>query len=542
MKKIGSLFAVVFLIVGIFLSVSGCSKISTKNVSNAEELHKYTKDGSVEVVHYYGTSYTYHGDKTNINITDDFTIMTDDDFFTYRLADNMPGRILEDMTFDGNGHTITIKGEVNGSLGKYNHGLFARLINCTVKNINIVYEVDLNINGSSGSYFGGFCGDANKCTFENVNISYNRNTAISFMTDQYGYHNSQFGGLVGISGQSTYNKCKVNGSLYGTGGYFGGLLGYTYRDVTISNSIFEGSIRTVYLEESFVGGLVGFCEGEVYSSKVLTNKLEFIGEPQAWRSKTSSVGGLVGKLGGNLHDCYLEFKENGYFYAERIDNGAFYTTLNAGVLVGEATQGSKIKNVYADGCNDSINNVKYADIPVFTSLGVRKNESTEVSNVYFVDDSYHYNYEESFVASKELIDNTSYLFNGIIHGNETIVKVFLEYDEDDNEYNPDYIVLTIGEETYELRTRGLLVPNSQLEYSDKVDEIRYIINISENADQTYTIKFNKYHGNLDTESSIFKSNYNDIEFDRGDNVIGGSESYWDYDSTTGKPLLNNLDN
>lgn len=538
MKKIlKTLFATVIMIISV-CSLSACSK----SISSSDELHKATKDGSVQVSHEpWGTSYEYKGDKTNIKISSDFTIMTSDDFFTYNLGKNMPGRILQDMTFDGNGHTITIKGEVNGELGKYNHGLFARLINCTVKNINIVYEIDLNINGSSGSYFGGFCGDANKCTFENVNISYNRNTAISFMTDQHGYHDSNFGGLVGVSGQSTYNNCKVSGSLYGTGGYFGGLLGYTYSDVSVSNSIFEGSIRTVYLEESCVGGLVGFCDGEIYSSKVLASKLEFIGEPQAWRSRTSSVGGLVGKLGGNLHDCYLEFKENGYFYAERIDNGAFFTTLNAGVLVGEATQGSKIKNIYADGYNDTINNVKYADIPVFTSLGVRKIDSTDVYNVYFVDDSYHYDYEEAFVASKEVVDDTSYSFEGTIHGNEAIIKVILEYDEDDGEYIPDYIMLRIGEENYELKTKGF-VPNSQLEYSDKVDEVRYIINISENADHTYTIKFNKYHGNLDTESSFFTSNYADIRFEGDNNVIGGSDSYWKYDQTTGKPQLKDLDN
>lgn len=538
MKKIFKILFTTFIMIISVCCVSSCSKISTKNVSNAEELHKYTKGGSVEVKYYYGTSYTYHGDKTNINITDDFTIMTDDDFFTYRLADNMPGRILENMTFDGNGHTITIKGEVNGSLGKYNKGLFARLINCTVKNINIVYEVDLNINGSSGSYFGGFCGDANKCSFENVNISYNRNTAISFMTDQHGYHDSKFGGLVGVSGQSTYNNCKVSGSLYGTSGYFGGLLGYTYQDVVIKDSLFEGSIKTVYLEESFVGGLVGFCAGEVYSSKVLVNKLEYIGEPQAWRNRTSSVGGLVGKLEGNLHDSYLEFKENGYFYAERKNNGTFSTVLNTGVLVGEATKGSKVKNVYADGSNDSCINIKFADVEVFTHLGIGKSESTEVSNIFYVDDSYYYDYEETFESVKNINDNYSFSFNGTIHGENAIVKVVLEYDED-NEYHTDHILLTIGSATYELGTVGFNSNSIQIEYSTTENNINYNILIKPTENDTYGITFSKKREFIDTD--ILVSSYDDIVFDLQENVIGSTNDYWKYDSQTNKPLLNSID-
>ena len=349
MRRFKGLFLLLICVFSLSL-MTACGGIGTMDVASAEDLHEATKDGEVEVIQQaWGTEYKYKGDKTNINIISDFTINVNDDFFTYNLdydlKDKHPGRIMEEATIEGNGHTITITGTVNGSLGRYNKGLFARLDYCTVRNLNIVYDVDLNISGSSGSYFGGLSGDACGSVIDNVNVTYKKSTGISFMTHKNGYHDSHFGGLVGKTGQSTITNCTVNGNLYGTGGYFGGLLGYQYSDTSISKCTFNGSIKTIYLEESFVGGLVGYSAGEISSCSVYTDKLHFVGQPQAWRTRTSSVGGFVGKLDGNLHDCYLEFKENGYMLVESIKDGIFVTYMNAGVLVGEVTNKGKVKNI-----------------------------------------------------------------------------------------------------------------------------------------------------------------------------------------------------
>lgn len=539
MKKIKNLICLMLVFI-VALVLTACSIVGgNADVSNADELHEATKGGSVQKTSGPGgTTYDYKGDETDINITSDFTIMADHDFFTYNLYDTWDkGRIMANMTLEGNGHTITIKGEVNGKLGRYNTGLFARMDYCTVRNLNIVYDIDLNIDGSDGSYFGGLTADACGTIIDNVTVTYNRKTKISFMTDGYGYHDSKFGGLVGVSGQATITNCKVKGNINGTAGFLGGILGYQYRDTSIKNCVFDGSLTTFKMEECFVGGLVGYGAGEICSSAVYTDKLHFVGQPQSWRTETSSVGGLVGKLAGNLHDCYLEFKENGYFIAESINSGAFITYINSGVLVGEAAQGSKVKNIYADASADIDSNFKKSDNSLTVNLGIGKNKSTEVSNVFFIDDAFGYKYSETFTANNEPYE-TGVRFNGTIHELDACVDVCLEYDEEDQSYDIDKIILTIGENIYDLTTWNFIEGNPQ--YWDRYGDHQYIITLIKVNENTYDIKFEKNIYGINLDEGVFVSEYSDIQFGDNSNVIGGEESYWEYDSVTNKPTLKNL--
>ena len=536
-----SILLISTLALGLTVNV-GCGKIGGKNVGSAADLHAATKDVEVQLVHAAWGSYReYKGTKKNINITQDFTIMTSDDFFTYNLGqNNNVGRILEKMTLNGNGHTITIKGESNGSFGRYNSGLFGRIQNCEIKDLNIVYDLDLNINGSDGSKFGGLAGDISGSKVTNCNVSYNRKNTIAFYTDRYGYHNSGYGGIVGYSGGTTYDNCTVNGKIYGTAGYIGGIAAYTYSDVVIKNTVFSGGLSTAYLEESFVGGIAGYNEGEIYSSKVNLDYFKLVGQPQAWRARTSSGGGLVGKLKGNLHDCYIDFENEGYYYAESINEGTFATSLNKGVIVGEAVKGSKVKNVYVDGMKDTKANISYAEAPQVVNLGIGKNESTEISNLFFVDDNYYYNYEESFTSAKEVQEN-NYAFSGTIHNETATVKVITKYDEEDAVYEPDYIIFTLGENTYNLTTKNPLAPNGEVEYWDSIDNYQYIINVKLDSNDTYKVTFNKNIKYVNIEGIQFVSSYDDIVFDLDEEVIGGNTNHWKYDSTTNKPLLKTID-
>ena len=124
-KGIKSLLLVSFMTLAMSATY-GCGA-GAKNVGSAEELHNATKNVEVQMVQEAWGSYReYKGSKSNINITQDFTIMTSDPFFQSSIGGeyNNAGRILEKMTLNGNGHTITIKGESNGSLGRYSTGLF----------------------------------------------------------------------------------------------------------------------------------------------------------------------------------------------------------------------------------------------------------------------------------------------------------------------------------------------------------------------------------------------------------------------------------
>lgn len=413
-KTIKSLLAVVILSSSLF-TVTSCNKVI--DVSNAEQLNK-VKEGK------------------SINITSDFTINTADEYFD-TFSDNIPGINLTDMTLEGNGHTITVKGDISGKIGDEFVGFFTGISNSTINNLNIVYDVDVKVNGSNGSICGGLAKFVENSKINNVNITYLRDTQISYFTDRYGYHNSGFGGLAGWVKNSTLDNCKVEGKFYGTAGYIGGIAEYLYANSTMSNCVFDGGISTCYLEESYIGGLVGYCEGEIYSSKVELDYFTLVGQPQAWRARTSSGGGLVGSLKGNLHDCYLDFNDDGYYLAKSIREGTFQTTLNKGVLVGEALAGSKVKNVYVDGLKDDVCNIKYPDNGLTTSLGIGKNESTDVSNVFFVDDKFHYNYEETIQREKQIDDRLGYRVM-IDEANNIYADLFKKYDEDVNNFVLDY--------------------------------------------------------------------------------------------------------
>lgn len=545
-KKLLGFVLIVAMVSSCLLVLGGCNVIFAKNVSDSEGFYEATK-GSL-------SGYTFTPSSNNINITSDFTVKTGDEFFAVKMNSKthlidgttlVKGLMLKGMTLNGNGHTITIKGDAGGFLGKSNMFLW-RLQSCTVKDLNIVYDIDLSISGSDGSRFGGLAGQAIDSTIENCTVIYNRNTDISFLTDSYGYHNSRFGGLVGAaSDNTTITNCKVNGKLYGTAGYFGGIAGSVMEGSVIQNSQFDGSIETKYMEECFVGALAGYCDGTIVSSKVTADYLKFVGQPQAHRARTSSCGGFVGKLAGKLTDCYLDFAPNGYLRAETIANGVFGTTVQAGAVVGEAVAGAIVKNIYVDGSFDNAVNFQFAERKFDVKFGVFDNESTSVSNVFFIDEDYYYDYEENFQAVREETES-GYKFYGTIHGEDAVVEVtcksYTNEDTGATEWDKNVtrsITLTIGEESFYLGHTNIL--NSSIYYGDSFDYYDYGVTLDTTDQVNYQVKVEKQLRHVGNGGATFVTSYNDIQFDTGSNMIGGAENYWKTDPTTGKPLLKNID-
>lgn len=545
LSKVFCLLIVVAMAISCLLVFASCNKIFTKNVSNAEEFYKATK-GSL-------SRYTFTPSSNNINITSDFTIKTGDDFFAVKMNSEthlkdgttlVKGLMLKDMTLNGNGHTITIKGDSNGSLGKSNMFLW-RIQSCTVKDLNIVYDLDLSISGSNGSRFGGLAGQAIDSTIENCTVTYNRNTDISFWTDGHGYHDSRFGGLVGAVDNSTITNCKVNGKILGTAGYFGGIAGSVMNGSVIENSQLNGSLETKSMEECFVGALAGYCDGTIVSCKVTADYLKFVGQPQDWRSRTSSCGGFVGKLAGKLTDCYLDFAPNGYICAESIASGFFSTTVQIGVVVGETVAGAVVKNIYVDGTFDNAENIQFAETKREVKFGIYKNESTSVSNIFFVDDDYYYDYEETFEATREETES-GYKFNGKVHDEDVVVEVVCRaYTDEDtgvttwDKTQPRMIKLTLEGVEYELKSTNILLDS--LYYGDTIDKYVYGITLDTVDQITYQVKFERELRFVSNGGATFVTSYDDIDFELGENIIGGAENYWKFDPTTGKPLLKNVD-
>ena len=139
------------------------------------------------------------------------------------------------------------------------------------------------------------------------------------------------------------------------------------------------------------------------------------------------------------------------------------------------------------------------------------------------------------------MENNDYSFTGTIHGMPATVKVVTQYDEDRNEYDPENIILTIGEDTYNLSTNTPFTANDVLEIWDNIDNYQYIINIKHNSGEEYTVKFNKNIKYVEKTNVEVVTSYDQIVFDLEEDVIGGNGNAWKFDSTTNKPLLKTVD-
>lgn len=137
-------------------------------------------------------------------------------------------------TFDGNGKTISnlkIGGQYNKSGSTYyGNGLFSRLENATVKNVNFdkVTVYGINENTFNGNVYAVVAGYSNKTTYENVNVKGSTVT---------GY--AKVGGIVGMGHGNTFDSCSVTDTTLNGLHYKGGFIGYA--DITSEECNIEGS-------------------------------------------------------------------------------------------------------------------------------------------------------------------------------------------------------------------------------------------------------------------------------------------------------------
>jgi hypothetical protein len=548
MKKIIRLFTVALALSLLIISLASCGEYEpeTVEVSSSDELLEATK--YVERKKDAGSVKKYLPSENDIKITSDFTIRTQDAFFAHSLErdysikniglDYRDLPIVENMVFDGQGLTITIKGETNGKLGTYTTGIFSKAVNCEFKNINIIYDLDLKVSNSDVN-FGGLVGTASGCTFTNCTVTYKRITQ--------GY-TSRFGGMVGWLGNgSTMTGCSVKGNLTASGETdFGGLVGVC-GVATVIDSSFEGKITSQNLCDSTVGGLVGWLEGgEVKTSTVKIEQLSFMAKTTTWSNGFAYCGGLAGVIrgSGNLHDCVVKFKDGGYIEAaDKTSSSIFKVDVLTGVVAGFASQGTKVKNILVDAKGDEAVNIKFPENSRSINLGIHTNESTSVEKIYYAETPYVQEYNESiYNAVNQYIEPKDYIGTFTLGGKSCSIRVcIIQTNEEEmesgediiEEYALSHMIVKIGDEEFTLTKQRDDSRESAPHFYGEVNGYRYDIATTTG------------HGIIDIKVDLagtghgeatFVSDYSLIDFGGETGVIGGAENAWTTDSN-GKPIL-----
>lgn len=521
MKKLFRLLIISIISLVLALSLASC----TKEVGSAEELHKATDGGGVELTNYSVSK--YKGVKNNIEITSDFTIKTTDEYFTkmidnYSRQDHVPGRMLEDSVINGNGHTITIKGESKGSLGRYSSGLFGRLINCEVYDLNIVYDLDLDLYTSNKSK-GGLCGVADNCIIKNVNVIYKREAKFSGSTS---------GGLVGNFISGTVENCSVVGNFtLNTVSHFGSLLG-GFGSGTVKNCSSECSVTAYNLHDCEVGGLFGWVSGDAYSNELKLSGFEVSGKTDKWTYYNAYCGGLAGKVYGTLHDCALELTEDAVVSSTEHSSGMFYTNMHTGVVAGWAAKGSKVNNIFVDASAGNSVNISFPNKALGVSLGISKNEAAEANKLYYVEDPIIQRHIERVDATESHIqDSYDKLYSFNMAGYDCSVRICFTQAENGS-YQVTSLLVKIGNQTFTLTEKVDDYPLRPT-FKAEIDGFRYEVTVSVEG---LFVDFAKTMKMCTLDGVTFVNSYSDVKFSGEEGVIGGADNAWKI-SSDGKPQL-----
>lgn len=185
--------------------------------------------------------------------------------------------------FDGNGHTITGV-RINRDTQLYS-GLFGYVLNCTIKNLGIETDMEGIRGGSSVGGLVGYVG-----SYSNISNCYT-NGFVTCNRLQIGNtsFNCNVGGIAGyVARGASLSNCYSGAEVTGFGQFIGGLVGFCAGD--IENCYARGSVSGVTTNGNGVGGLVGFLSSGITKNCVALN--------QSVRGNFA-VGRIVGHFEGN---------------------------------------------------------------------------------------------------------------------------------------------------------------------------------------------------------------------------------------------------
>jgi len=409
------------------LVLSGCTN------SSIEE----QKDISVSSSSQFASLFSSSKDKPltdNVTIAQDFTIESGDDFLPRDSTHAFTYKNFKSMTFDGNGKTITVQGQLD-AIGRTYYGFFGSAEDTTIKNLTIRYVDPLGFSLSSVTeyYFGGLLSRATNCVIDNVHVIAERGFSIHYFIGENTSSklDNGVGGIVGKIQQSTVTNCSFIGNISTTCSYSGGIVGKTLNSILCMN-VFSGSIEATHPTNAFAGGITAYLDStsELSICKTSIYALSFSGENQGLKVAASFGGLLVGMNFGFVHDSYSEFQKNGYLYATK-EGGLIKTDVRLGSLMGSTSVNSINRNLYVHALDDDIRNIRTPSnsaILAHCSLCVCDNSSANNYHLYFVDDPSYYfsNYstreiiEDDTLFSQALVDYKDNSFFSFLSNYENI--------------------------------------------------------------------------------------------------------------------------
>lgn len=190
---------------------------------------------------------------------------------------------LKNCTIDGNGKTITVA--LSNASGDY-LGLFSKIDNCTIKNLNIIVT-GVSANAANVGAVAGFATSSDNMsssTIENVKVTIN---SVSNITA------TNFGGIVGKAEKTTISNCAVLAlEIDAQVKNVGGVVGELKETATIANA----EVTATVAGTENVGGVVGINKGTV-------NKTTSINVIVNYNSDVADarVGGVAGNNEGVIN-------------------------------------------------------------------------------------------------------------------------------------------------------------------------------------------------------------------------------------------------
>ena len=175
-------------------------------------------------------------------------------------------------SFDGGGHTID---NLYINAIYFNHGLFGKIENATVKNLSLT-----NAYIEGYGYLGGITGEMSHSEISYCHVS----GIIKMEENQY---RDYFAGICGTaSDSSAINYCTVSGSVSGTQ-RVGGICGYISGEGSLINGC--TNLADVTASVQYVGGIVSYVNGQAK----ITN---CVNAGSVHNLQTNYTGGIAGDL------------------------------------------------------------------------------------------------------------------------------------------------------------------------------------------------------------------------------------------------------
>mgnify|MGYP005753630005 CR=1 FL=1 len=321
---------------------------------------------------------------------------------TYELTTNItvPAAVrsndLNNITIDGQGHTITINGSGDNNIGTFSSGasvyrgiLFGKVSNLTLKNVKIVYNAQVSFQAynnasrpdkmgtdaagrSSILYAGIIAGGLSNATFDNVTLQISSGAKFAAFGMDNGNNGSETcgpgqGTAVGFIAGSAQGNLSItglaftnNGLIHARGESWGANQTYNIRDGLFSNNV-RPALNDGDRVVAAAGGLFGVVGtyGNTTSASVRFDKLEVLGNGavgshmQDGNVKFDYAGGLIGDIrGGNSVEL-----NNLYYYA----TVQVYGNLsgNVRILVGAGAQNARLNGIWVNFNDSTVTNSRY---------------------------------------------------------------------------------------------------------------------------------------------------------------------------------------